>query len=185
MKISEGFECFHRFHAGFGWVARVFAVEHRIVWWRRQIGRVGVHVSQEEEKRFVARGQAFQFGQCHFVEQFGFAQRTLVPTSPRSEVHIFIKAARTRISRKAHTHGFIAFCAQNFRQGCDVFCQSAAVAQCHDIGGKTIHARQHGGIGRCGGNMRAECVFEQDALCGKFVNMRRREPVITIATHVI
>ena len=33
--------------------------------------------------------------------------------------------------------------------------------------------------------MRAKCVFEQDALCGKFVDVRRCEPIITITTHVI
>ena len=47
MEISEGLECFYRFHGGFGRVARVFAVEHRIVRWRRQIGRVRIHVSQK------------------------------------------------------------------------------------------------------------------------------------------
>ena len=64
-------------------VELVAVVEHPLERLRRQVGRVRVHVAQEEEERLLARGQALQLRERHVVQVLRLVAAPLRPSEPQ------------------------------------------------------------------------------------------------------
>ncbi len=59
----------------------------------RQVRRVRVHVPQEQEERFVLRGEPLQLGDRHLVQVLGLVASTFFPRAPALEVEVLLEAA--------------------------------------------------------------------------------------------
>ncbi|MEZ4834154.1 MAG: hypothetical protein R2873_19590 [Caldilineaceae bacterium] len=59
------------------------------------------------------------------------------------------------------------------------------MAKRHHLRPKHIAPRQHGRIRAGGGNVRAERLLEQRRFLGEVVDVRRGQPIISVAAHVI
>ena len=72
----------------------VAVVEHALVGRGRQVGRVRVHVAQEEEEGLVFARQPVQLGDGHLVQVLRLGAAALVPAAPAGEVEVGVEAAR-------------------------------------------------------------------------------------------
>ena len=144
-----------------------------------------VHVAQEEEERLLLLGQAVQLGDGDVVEVLRLGAAALVPAAPAGEVEIVVEAARGRVAAEADAGGGVALLAQDLGQRLHLRAQRPLVAQRHHLGAEHIHAGEHGAVAAGGGDVRAVGALEQRAALGEAVHVRRGQPGVAIAAHVV
>ncbi len=110
-EVTEGLEGHHRLHGLVALVELVTVIEHALIGRRRQVGRVRVHVAQEEEEGIALARQAVQLGDGHVVEILRLGAAPLVPASPAGKLDVLVEAARTGVAAKADTGCVVAFLA--------------------------------------------------------------------------
>ena len=85
-EIAKGLESEDRLHRFVLGVEFIAAIEHPLEGRRRQVGRVRVHVAQEEQERFLRARQPLELGDGDLVEVFGLGAASLGERSPAGVV---------------------------------------------------------------------------------------------------
>ena len=184
-KVAEGLEGENRLHRLVAGIALIAVKEHALVRFRREVGRMGIHVAQKEEKRLVFRHHAVDGRYRLFVQQLGLGQAAFLPGTPGPVAEILVEAATAGVAVEADADCVIPFVAQDLRQRLHLRAQGTLVTEGHDLRREYVHAGQHRGVGAGRGNMSAESVLEKDALGGEAVQVGAGKPRVSIATHVI
>lgn len=105
----------HWLHRLIGRLALVAVVEDPLVWFWRQVGCMGIHVTQKEEEGISLIRQSLNLWNGDFIQVLCLGAAAFVPTAPACIVQIGVKATPTWIAAKAHTGCVVAESAQNFR----------------------------------------------------------------------
>jgi len=168
------------------WVGLVAVVEHALIGRGRQVGRVRVHVAEEEQEGLLALRQPLQLRHGDLVKVLRLGHAALVPRLPaRVEVQVLVEPARGRVVGEADAGARVARVAQYFGQRPDFRPQRALVRQRDDLRAEHIHAGEHVGVAARRRDVRAVVVLEERGALRKPVDVRRRQPVIAVRAHVV
>ena len=192
--IAKRLEGHHRFHRLIARSALVTVVEHPFVRRGRQIGRVRIHVSQEQEKRFTTFGircpsytafgnQPIQFWHSDVVEVLRFRTASGLVAAPACVVEVSIKPARTRPA-EADATSIVTCLLQHLRQRFHLFAERSLVPQRDNLRAKSIHSCQHRGISTCRRNVGTVGSLKKRAVLRESIDVRCRQAVIPVAAHV-
>src|SRR5690606_8209773 len=166
-------------------IARDAAVTHLVEGRRRQVRRVGVHVPHKEEEGLAALGQALQLRDGDLVEVFRLGRLAGLVGHPAVVVEVVVKPPGAGVAAKADARRLIPGLPQNLGKGRYLVGEPSLVPERHHLRGKAVHARQHAGIPRRGGDVGRKEVFKQDAALCELVDVGRREAMVAVAAHVV
>ena len=183
--VAEGLEVVHLLHALVIGIKGVALEEHVVEGGGGQVGRVGIHVAQEQHEGLVFLGQPLQFGNRHVVQILRLVGAAVVVVrAPAGEGEVGVVAPAAGVALEAHAGGVVAVVPQDLRQHRHAV-DDGLLGERHHIRAEAVPAGHHVGIAGGGGDVGGEAVVEGDAALGVLADMGRGQPPVAVVAHVV
>ena len=185
--ITEGLEVEQAFQRLVVGIVVHTLEEHVLEGSGREVGRMGIHVTHEQEPGLAFGLQALHFGDHHVVAVLGLVGAAVVMVgAPAGELQIGVVATAAGIALELDAGGVVAVLLQDFGEHLDAgshFVIVGGVTQGHNVGAEAVLTGEHAAVAGGGGDGSREHLGEGSTVFDVSAHVGGGEALVAILAH--